>query len=230
MRCATSPARSRAFRSSRASIMSKKIAEGIDALVLDVKTRRRRLHEDRGRRARARRVAGGDRQRAGVQHRSAASRAMDAPLGRAVGNALEIIECIETLKGGGPRDSRQLSVELAARMLVLGGVAPTAGRAPSTGPRGARLGGRRSRSSGGSSSTRAAIPASSTTMRGCRRPRTRIVTAPRGGFVARLAPSGRARRGGARRRPRPLDAAVDPAVGIMSSRRRRRGVTPAIRC
>src|SRR5690606_30476004 len=49
---------------------------------------------------------------------------MDAPLGRAVGNANEIVECVETLKGRGPAGVEALSVTLAARMLVLARIAP----------------------------------------------------------------------------------------------------------
>jgi len=47
---------------------------------------------------------------------------MDAPLGRMVGNSLEVVECIETLKGHGPRDVEELSVLLAARMLIVAGL------------------------------------------------------------------------------------------------------------
>ena len=87
--------------------MSKKIAEGIDALVLDVKSGRGAFMKTRGRSRRAGRVAGVDRQRAPACGPRRSSRAMDAPLGRAVGNALEVIECIEMLKGRGPAGSRR---------------------------------------------------------------------------------------------------------------------------
>jgi pyrimidine-nucleoside phosphorylase len=108
-----------------ASIMSKKIAEGIDALVLDVKTgsgafmktaqASRELAESL--------VAIG--QASGVRTEAVIT-AMDAPLGRAVGNALEVVECVDVLKGGGPADLVAVSIELAARMLVLGGIAQDA--------------------------------------------------------------------------------------------------------
>jgi pyrimidine-nucleoside phosphorylase len=102
-----------------ASIMSKKIAEGIDALVLDVKTgsgafmKREadavglaELMVDTGIRMGKRMVA--------------LITDMDQPLGMYVGNALEVIECVEVLNGGGPADLRDLSVELAAWMFYLG--------------------------------------------------------------------------------------------------------------
>ena len=50
-------------------------------------------------------------------------------MGRAVGNALEVVECVETLKGRGPKDLTDLSVLLAARMVRLAGIAPTQGEA-----------------------------------------------------------------------------------------------------
>ena len=106
-----------------ASIMSKKIAEGIDALVLDVKTGSGAFMktEADSRKLAESLVAIGN--ASGVKTEAIIT-AMESPLGRAVGNALEVIECIEVLKGGGPRDLIDVSVELAARMLVLGKVAP----------------------------------------------------------------------------------------------------------
>lgn len=103
-----------------ASIMSKKLAEGIDALVLDVKTGSgafmkkeedatylAELMVETGRRMGKKMVA--------------LITDMDQPLGLAVGNALEVIECFEVLKGRGPADLRELSLELCGWMFYLGG-------------------------------------------------------------------------------------------------------------
>jgi pyrimidine-nucleoside phosphorylase len=111
-----------------ASIMSKKIAEGVGGLVLDVKCGDGAfMKTEADARALAESlVATGE--LAGVRTEALLT-AMDEPLGRAVGNALEIVESIETLKGRGPSALEALSVELAARMLVLGGVEPDLARA-----------------------------------------------------------------------------------------------------
>jgi pyrimidine-nucleoside phosphorylase len=108
-----------------ASILSKKIAEGIEALVMDVKCGRGAFMKNRddARRLAVGLVANG---RANGLRTEALLTAMDAPLGRAVGNALEVQECIDTLKGDGPADLEALSVELAARMVRLAGLAATA--------------------------------------------------------------------------------------------------------
>src|SRR5262249_41953705 len=105
-----------------ASIMSKKIAEGIDALVLDVKTGSGAFMktEADSRRLAESLVSIGN--ASGVRTEAVIT-AMDAPLGRAVGNALEVVECIEVLKGSGPADLVAISIELAVRMLLLGSVA-----------------------------------------------------------------------------------------------------------
>jgi pyrimidine-nucleoside phosphorylase len=105
-----------------ASIMSKKIAEGIDALVLDVKSGRGAFmkNEPDSRRLAESLVAIG---KASGVRTEAVLTSMDAPLGNAVGNAIEVIECLEVLKGRGPGDLIEVSTALAARMLVLGGVA-----------------------------------------------------------------------------------------------------------
>ena len=114
-----------------ASIMSKKIAEGIDALVLDVKTGSGAFMktEADSRRLAESLVSIG---RASGVNTEAIITAMDMPLGRAVGNALEVIECIDVLKGQGPADLIEVSVELTARMLVLGGVAADRAEATKT--------------------------------------------------------------------------------------------------
>src|SRR5512138_3541880 len=106
-----------------ASIMSKKLAEGIDALVLDVKVGSgafMKTREDARALARALAAIG----RGMGKKVSALLTRMDEPLGRAVGNALEVVETIELLRGGGPADLREVTVELTAEMLVLGGAAP----------------------------------------------------------------------------------------------------------
>jgi pyrimidine-nucleoside phosphorylase len=105
-----------------ASIMSKKIAEGIDALVLDVKTGSGAFMktEADSRKLAESLVSIGN--ASGVKTEAIITR-MDAPLGFAVGNALEVAECIDVLKGGGPPDLVDVSIELTARMLVLGKVA-----------------------------------------------------------------------------------------------------------
>ncbi|MCY4399925.1 MAG: thymidine phosphorylase [Gemmatimonadetes bacterium] len=112
-----------------ASIMSKKLAEGLDGLVLDVKVGRgaflTRIAESREL-ARAM-VDVGARRGLAV---TAVLSAMDRPLGRTVGNALEVREAVECLSGGGPGDLRELSVELVAEMGLSGKVfnSPDEGR------------------------------------------------------------------------------------------------------
>ena len=107
-----------------ASIMSKKLAEGIDGLVLDVKTGNGAFMETLdGARALARAMCGIGR---GLgKSMVALITRMDQPLGRAVGNAVEVAECVECLRGGGPTDLVDLSIELAAEMVLMGARANT---------------------------------------------------------------------------------------------------------
>ncbi|MCC6162013.1 MAG: thymidine phosphorylase [Acidobacteria bacterium] len=107
-----------------ASILSKKIAEGIDALVLDVKTGNGAfMAREEDARALADALVGLA-ERSGLRVAALLTQ-MDVPLGRTVGNALEVRECIDVLRGGGPSDLVELSVELAALMLWLGQGRPT---------------------------------------------------------------------------------------------------------
>jgi pyrimidine-nucleoside phosphorylase len=108
------------------SIMSKKLAEGIEALVLDVKVGDGAFMKSRAEAVQLARA---------IQSIGASSKVkvtavltnMDAPIGRMVGNAVEVHESIEVLRGGGPLDSRELTVALGAEMLVLAGIASDPG-------------------------------------------------------------------------------------------------------
>jgi thymidine phosphorylase len=103
------------------SIMSKKIAEGAGALVLDVKVGSGAFMPDlESARALARALVS-----IGDEHglrTTALLTDMSTPLGRAVGNAVEVAESVEVLRGGGPPDVVELTVALAAEMLALAGV------------------------------------------------------------------------------------------------------------
>ncbi|MFN4180481.1 MAG: thymidine phosphorylase, partial [Armatimonadota bacterium] len=103
------------------SILSKKLAGGADAFVFDVKfgdgAFMRRLED-------ARALAEGLVRTAKLAGKKAVAvlSSMEQPLGRAIGNAVEVAEAIEVLKGGGPEDVRELCITISALMLWLGGV------------------------------------------------------------------------------------------------------------
>jgi thymidine phosphorylase len=103
------------------SIMSKKIAEGADGLVLDVKVGSGAFMKTP---ERARQLAE-TMVRIGGAHGLATTALltdMSVPLGRAVGNALEVAESVDVLRGGGPSDVVELTVALAREMLALAGI------------------------------------------------------------------------------------------------------------
>jgi pyrimidine-nucleoside phosphorylase len=109
------------------SIMSKKLAEGIDALVLDCKVGSGAFMKTLERaRELARTIAAIG--RAAGKRVTAVLTDMNQPIGRAVGNASEVAESIEVLRGGGPDDTRALTVALGAEMLALAGVRDGASR------------------------------------------------------------------------------------------------------
>jgi pyrimidine-nucleoside phosphorylase len=106
------------------SIMSKKMAEGLDALVLDVKVGSGAFMKKQ---VDARRLA---QMMVGIGRRldkrvQALITDMNQPLGYAIGNALEVMEVSQTLQNAGPADLTRLSLELAARMIFLGKITAT---------------------------------------------------------------------------------------------------------
>jgi pyrimidine-nucleoside phosphorylase len=201
------------------SIMSKKLAEGIDGLVLDVKVGSGAfMKRPDDARTLARTLAGIGR---GMGKQvTALLTNMDQPLGRAVGNALEVVESVELLEGGGPADLRECTVELTAEMLLLAKVAadlPAARRAVEAAiadGRGLRKLEEIVEAQGGDPRAlrdRARLP---------RAPRTLEVPAPASGFVATIDTeaiglaavalgAGRAR----------VEDRIDPAVGILVHRK-----------
>jgi pyrimidine-nucleoside phosphorylase len=198
-----------------ASIMSKKMAEGLDALVLDVKTGEGAFMEaldDARSLARAMLDIG-----KGMGKKVAALVTdMSQPLGRAVGNSLEVEESIETLKGRGPKDLESLSIELTAWMLHLSGAC--------SGLEQARVKVRSALGSGaGLKKLQQLIERQGGDPRVCDDPKrlprareTEVIRAPEDGRVAQIAcrAIGRgAMRLGAGRET--VDSRIDPAVGVV---------------
>jgi len=198
-----------------ASIMSKKLAEGLDGLVLDVKRGSGSFVttlEDELRLAKE--MIG-----IGLSHDCptvALLTAMDRPLGRAVGNSLEIEEAINALTGDGPPDLMEVTYALGVEMLILGGVMTSRGEAR------ARLE-KQIRTGAAAECFKRLIAAQGGDPRVVDDPgilpqagAVEIYTAPRRGFVARVEPRaiGRAiiEMGGGRAQ---MEDVIDPSVGLV---------------
>jgi pyrimidine-nucleoside phosphorylase len=208
------------------SILSKKLAEGIAGVVIDVKCGRGAFME----------TIGGARELAGALEAAGEAMgvpvktlvtAMDEPLGAAVGNAIEIEESIRVLEGRGPADVASLTVRLAAEMFVLGGLAPSVADGEAIARRAIDSGRALERferivaAQGGRldpGAPRFGLPAA---------PVTRIVPAAERGYLSRLDARavGEAVRGLGGGRLRREDA-VDPAVGIVCRKKTGDAVAP----
>ncbi|MDB4979632.1 MAG: pyrimidine-nucleoside phosphorylase, partial [Myxococcales bacterium] len=110
------------------SILSKKVAEGADALVMDVKVGRGAFLRTRAEARTLARTLVGLGRRLGLEVRALLT-AMDEPLGLEIGNANELAEAIAVLRGEGPADVRALTLRLGAEMLLLGRVVKTRAQA-----------------------------------------------------------------------------------------------------
>jgi pyrimidine-nucleoside phosphorylase len=197
-----------------ASILSKKLAEGIDGLVLDVKVGRGAFMKDE---AHARELAA-HLVRVGTRAGKkvvALLTSMDAPLGVEVGNASETREAIDVLRGGGPDDLVECTMALGAEMVVLGGRAGTLAEARTrlaqavASGAGARVFERMIEAQGGdprvvSEPARLAIAETTVPVKAMRSGVVESVDALAIGLAGVAMGAGRAR----------ADAAIDPAVGI----------------
>jgi pyrimidine-nucleoside phosphorylase len=202
-----------------ASVMSKKLAEGSNAVVLDVKCGSGAFMKNRDDALALARSMVSIGNTNGVRTEAFITN-MDAPLGRAVGNAVEVAECIETLQGRGPRDLETLVVRLGTRILQL------AGRADSDADAEAAV--RHAITSGAGLDKFEEMVARQGGDTACVRDPARFaaarhrqtVVAPAAGYVARLDAElvGRAsvQLGAGRDR---LDAAIDLATGIIVHRK-----------
>ena len=201
------------------SIMSKKLAEGLTGLVLDIKRGSGAFLPDLARGLELAELMVG----LGADHGCptvALITAMDRPLGRAVGNALEVEEAIHTLKGEGPADLLEVTYALGAEMLVLGGTARSRDEA--------RRSMERAISSGAAAERFAAIIAAQGGNPGVvedpavlpQADACELFVAPRRGLVARIEPRavgrGLTTLGGGRTR---VDDVVEPSVGFVITAR-----------
>jgi pyrimidine-nucleoside phosphorylase len=203
-----------------ASIMSKKLSESLTGLVLDVKTGVGAFLPKLDDSIRLAQTMIG----LGARHNVpvvALLTNMDAPLGVACGNANEVVESIETIRGGGPADLRELTLRLGTEMLVLGGAATTIEAARE------RL--ERAIASGAAlEKFRAIVEAQGGDPRVCDDPRAIVAqpavsesfVATRGGYVTRIDPrtvgKGITAMGGGRTK---MDDIVDPSVGFLITTR-----------
>jgi pyrimidine-nucleoside phosphorylase len=209
-----------------ASIMSKKLAEGLTGLVLDVKTGAGAFMPELNRALELARTMVRIGEQCGCATVALMS-SMHHPLGVACGNALEVEESLEILRGAGPADTREVTIALGAEMLVLGRRAPSHGEArrqlESALADGSALEMFRRivEAQGGDprvvDDPRGVLPQA---------PRQAVVTSPRSGVVQDVAPRtigrGIIALGGGRLT---MDDTVDPAVGFHLLVRPGQGIT-----